>query len=480
MMASSSAFAMLILALVSLQLSGCVAFAPPASPGASSSSSRWHSPASDGITAPEHVHLSRSSRGDTALSMGIRSFIKRKVLRKKDGEGEGADNADVTLRSILQSAGSAGPMVEDEDRYGGQTDGTAPKKRAKAGKNDPAQESRANPNKDAEIYEATQDRIRRMKGGGMTEEEKTAFLNNALRGPMQKPKSRGPPIRQKVPGMDDDSDISSRSGGGSKTGKESLWNAITNKGATTDISVASLMMDGKMKSEEAKRRYMESITNPDRFATFSTYQRPASRVEKGEEVKEESDDEDDGKGAPEIERAAGLEEEGSETKDANVGLGDETDFRLMKRQIAEDRELLNPNKDSQEKSAARDAVESILSMISSNADKNADPSAAAGTAPPTNSTTLGARLEKAAEVQEKRDAEARATAERKRDDERRAWAAAQTQRAEELRRKEAERMERAREAAEKERRREEERVAKERAELEARQARQVSETARIL
>jgi len=157
----------------------------------------------------------------------------------------------------------------------------------------------------------------------MTEEEKAAFLNNALTRTLPKEKPRGPPIRQKIPGMD----IADASRKDSQKDK--------------DISVTSLMMDGKMKNEEAKRRYMESITNPDRFATFSTYQQSASTEEKAEEI-DWVDETIDEEGEWEVEGEAAGEEETvlesvSDVADASA------DFSQMKRQIAEDRELLNPS-----------------------------------------------------------------------------------------------------------------------------------------
>ena len=67
--------------------------------------------------------------------------------------------------------------------------------------------------KEQTIYEEdTQDRIRRMTGGGMTDEEKQAFLNTALTSSLPRAKPRGPPIRQKIPGMDD----ADTNGGGEK------------------------------------------------------------------------------------------------------------------------------------------------------------------------------------------------------------------------------------------------------------------------
>ena len=457
-----------------------------------------------------------ASRRDTSLSMGVRSFIKRKILRRgedKDEDGESV-SSDVTLNSILQSQGSVGSMESplSIDENGAEGADTGKTKAAKASKSDTAKKYveeilSKDPEQEATKYyeeEDTQDRIRRMKRGGMTEEEKMNFLSTALSRPSPNQKPTGPPIRQTIPGMEDAiSGSKDRNAGGeaksaSASGKteNSVWNAITGRksGGKDDkgrgggsasssppgeISVASLMMDGKMKNEEAKRRYLESVTNPDRFSTFSTQRSPASKAEEPEALEIEVADEEN-----EVEVEGGQEDEIESADD--VATADDTGFAEMKRQIEEDRELLNPNKkENEEQSAAREAVESILSMISSNNDKKASDAditnATATTGDKPKSTDhLAARLEQAAEEQEKRDAEARLAATEKREEEKRAWSYAQKQREEELRRKEVERMEKARLIAEEQRRKEEEKEAAERAELEARQSAQDEYWAKML
>ena len=439
-----------------------------------------------------------SSRVGTALSMGIRSFIKRKFLGRgegggEDGDGDGGGEDDVTLHSIMQSPGSFGLLespnsVEDEaDRevYG-----------RKASSSYDAEET-TKPGRPA-IYEDTQERIRRMKGGGMTEEEKARFLNNALTGALPKQKPRGPPIRQKIPGGTEGGGDAgggkyterADGGAGAPSAKENLWNALTKKDQQKDkgkgggksksnaeISVVSLMMDGKTKSEEAKRKYLASITNPDRFATFSTYQKQQRAVEEEDDEEDEPDEEifDD----QEAENMEGAVEDGDGSSESGGGATSGNDFTQMKRQMAEDRASLNLV-DKPESNAARDAVESILSMISSNNDKKAA-SAKADIAQTSKSTdNLAARLGQAAEEQEKRDAEARLAADRKKDEQRRKLAENQMQREEEARRKEVERMEKARRIAEEERRKKEDKEFTERAELQARQALQDEYWAKML
>ena len=548
--ASTSTLVVVLTAVASSSLlSGCVAFTTPSAATAYNALHLNHQNKID-VTYPHYGCLSNNKntnhincrsqnnilnsrrRGDVSLSMGIRSFIKRKILRKDKGDGEESDGSqegeDVTLHSILQSPGSAGlmespltstddTMNKDNDIDGNkkskrerikerikQTTETATTKSSNKYVNDILTK---NTNIEQESYEDTQARIKRMKTGGMTEEEKAAFLNNALTRTLPKMKPRGPPIRQEIPGGGDDGKgvkrtkrgtSGSSSGSSAISGNDNLWNALTKKDDTKtkkdsssssssspgEISVASLMMDGKMKNEDAKRKYMESITNPDRFATFSTYQQTSAIST--EEV--EGDDEDDDSEAEAVDELNVVDGEVEKEEDNAVEAVEDTapdtgaDFAQMKRQIAEDRELLNPS-EKKEQSAAREAVESILSMISSNNDKKKEAAAAttddeddADSDDSTNKTKstdhLAARLGKAAMEQEKRDAEARAAAAKKREEEKQAFAKLQKQREAEAERREMERMEKARKIAEEARRKEEEAAAAQRAELEARQAAQ--------
>ena len=117
--------------------------------------------------------------------MGIRSFIKRNILRKED-DGPSEEDDAVTLHSLLQSPDSAGlmesPSSEAGDPPANQQSGMhddnrlgRKKKKAKLSPStnvDEAEKSGA--------YEDTNKKIQRMKSGGMTEEEKMAFLNNAV------------------------------------------------------------------------------------------------------------------------------------------------------------------------------------------------------------------------------------------------------------------------------------------------------------
>ena len=430
-------------------------------------------------------------QSSTSLQMGIRSFIKKKILRRSGDDNESSDSeneedsdtytddsssVDVNLHSLLQSPESAGLM-----------EGGKPSSSKKAKRN----EDDAEPNLPAASMssgysqEDIQQRIRRVKGGGMTEEEKMNFLNTALTRTNERKKSRGPPIRQKIPGMDDNNDdVSSKS---SSDPNKNLWDAITKKGSgkgssndgsgedsKEEFSVASLLTDGKLKNEQAKRLYIESITNPDRFSSFSAMKSASASDDASLQVKSKVDDDDvadeeeEGE-EEEVEESPLVEESssevGSEKEEQKQDDNAETDFTRMKRQIADDREFLNPKKNDDDKSEAKKAVESILAMIGKNDKKREGKNKNATKA----DNALASRLEQAAEEQEKRDAETRLAAEKKREEERMAREEAQRQREEEFHKKEEARMEAARQKAEDIRRQEEEKIAAEKAEIMARQ-----------
>jgi len=429
--------------------------------------------------------------------MGIRSFIKKKILRRNSDDQDNDDNEseevqqveteDVNLHALISSPESAGlmegsPNPSTEDNK---------KRRKKAERNNSRDNSANEP---AYSQEDIKQRIRRVKGGGMTEEEKMKFLNTALTRTSERKKPRGPPIRQQIPGMDDGDD----SGGGSaskSSADKKLWDAITKKGGggedgpREEISVASLLMDGKLKNEQAKRQYIESITNPQRFSSFSAMKSTTSSSEVNIQYSSAAAPPVDDDVAEFDVVAAAEEEEDAEGGEPSVEDGSidsaveedsavddtaESDFTRMKRQIAQDRELLNPQKKDDAKSEAKKAVESILSMISQN-DKKKE-----ATKNPTKDDALASRLEQAAVEQEKRDAESRLAAEKKREEEKKQREEQQRQREEEFRKKEEARMEAARQKAEDVRRREEEKIEAEKAGILARQQAQDDYWAKML
>ena len=421
----------------------------------------------------------------TSLQMGIRSFIKKKILRRgsddlnnsNDDENEEDDGVetseDVNLHSLISSPESAGLMEGSPNNYADYK-----KKR----KEDRRASQDFSANEPAYSQEDIKQRIRRVKGGGMTEEEKQMFLNTALTRTSERQKPKGPPIRQQIPGMNDDNGSDGGGSSSKSSADKKLWDAITKKGGggggdddpKEEISVASLLMDGKLKNEQAKRQYIECITNPDRFSSFSAMKPTSSHDVAEVDVFAETEEEEDTEGDATFVEDSSVDSEEEEEESAEDDTTVESDFTRMKRQIALDRELLNPKKKDDDKSEAKKAVESILSMISQN-DKKKE-----ATKNPIKDDALAARLEQAAEEQEKRDAETRLVAEKKREEEREQMEQEQRQREEVFRTKEEARMEAARQKAEDVRRKEEEKIQADKAGILARQKAQDDYWAKML
>jgi len=418
--------------------------------------------------------------------MGIRSFIKKRILRRdgdseRNGDSKSSASEVIDLRTVLQNPNSSGLMESPLSSSFEANDGAGI---ARADSNDISSteriankgDSRRQRNKASDdilttdmkqrLQEDAKDRIRRVQAGSMTEEEKLSFLNTALTRTLPPKKPRGPPIRQKIPGLEDeDSDgksaekreSSSRGGESSKT--DNLWSAITRKGTANSakstrgksdyVPVSSLILDGKLRNEEAKRQWINSITNPDRFASFSSIQRETTSEEMliddtlSDTHNDESCDDVVDDSAEnlftEIEDEAKIEEQ---------------DFNEMKRRITEDQKLLlsKPKTEKPGEKSVREALESILSMASrSNGNTNTTVSSSSNSTSCIKNDDLAARLEKAAVEQENREAENRAAAEKKRMEQQQALFNFQKEREANFLRQEAERMEEARKKVEQQR-----------------------------
>ena len=240
-------------------------------------------------------------------------------------------------------------------------------------------------------------------------------------------------------------------GGNSKT--DNLWNAITGKGTGKSsaevkseyVPVSSLILDGKLKNEEAKRQWIDSVTNPDRFASFSSMKRSESAAPSDEantgvtsssQIRAKQDSSSD-----DIAGEQPVTNSGEATAAAS-----EQDFTQLKRKLIEDQELLlqKPKAEKPGEKSVREALESILAMAGNN-NKTSPPDSPAEA---NTDNELAARLEKAAVEQETRDAENRLAADKRKEEERQALVKAQKEREAEYQRKETERMEEARKKAE--------------------------------
>ena len=199
-----------------------------------------------------------------------------------------------------------------------------------------------------------------------------------------------------------------------------------------------------------------AVTNPDRFASFSSIERTYTPPEVEEDNNETMDNET-------------TEMENMMVEEANTdGV---PDFAELKRKNAEDQQQYSstPVKDQQGQAAVREALKSIISKTGRNKDTNAS-SSSSNTTKGDQNDNLASRLEQATVEQEKRDAEARLAAKKKLTDEKNKLKELQKQREAEFQWQETEQIELARKQTEELRMQEEAKKKEKRVRMEALQA----------
>jgi len=240
----------------------------------------------------EGIRTKTDGKSLVACKMGLRSFIKKRLNKIKGNNNENDDNNNVnddeeeedywdklrkeTLEDVkerkLSSIVSESEIQESSMSYGYDNE-----------------EYDDDANNDYEIYqgsESIEDRIVRIKSGGMTDDEKEAFLKTALdRTISSKGEYAGPPIRQQVVGNSNKGGSNSATtrekkeeGKPSPFPKDALWNSIaSNKKISSYDDVVNVKVKGNdllLEADEAKKReWYNMITNPDRFKGFSAYDR---------------------------------------------------------------------------------------------------------------------------------------------------------------------------------------------------------------
>uniref|UniRef100_A0A6V2DJM7 Uncharacterized protein n=1 Tax=Ditylum brightwellii TaxID=49249 RepID=A0A6V2DJM7_9STRA len=207
----------------------------------------------------------------TALCMGFRSFIKKRILRKNDGDEYETENDTVTDEQMDALIDEMSPeefdILEDDDvdTDGGKSDGAAV---ADASSRSNEQDSRPSSSRN---YESTKERIQRVKSGQMTEEEKAAFLNTAMTRINNPKKRKGPPIRQPIPvegSGGSNKGTTSPASSPSPYPTDSLWSEIMGGRSSDDGNQKGGLTgykSGQKLNENEKRRYFEMVTNPNRF-----------------------------------------------------------------------------------------------------------------------------------------------------------------------------------------------------------------------
>lgn len=354
----------------------------------------------------------------TQLSMGIRSFIRKTVLNRDDEEGDDESMEDRSMsatdnpsdvKAALQAIKKDLEAVEELEsqkqiNLGSTTDDIEQSPSSETGTQNkirPPPMFREAAMGITDTYgETVNERIQRVKSGSMTEEEKAQFLNTALSrrtlGSLQpNDDKKGPPIRQAIPNADGVSNMgltsSTKSSSSSQPSpKDSLWNTVMGKRTTSSTTASNeysartreSLLSGNLKDDSAKREYLEMVMNPNRFKKYavSGYQYETDEDDGNKSANDNEDVEDEP-----------LEDEGVTSSELPMD----------------------------------DMIEYDESIITNNDSTTKQPP-----------TTLASRLEQAATLQEKRDAELKL----KRDAERKAQEEERMKQMEEMRKVQEERI----------------------------------------
>jgi len=225
-----------------------VAYVPSAS--VSCHQSRRSSPGQAVLGLPGRPSLDSS----TALSMGLRSFIKRKILHKDDDDDDD-DEESYSSSTEVPEARIMDDILDDEEEDEGV---------------EYIMED------DEEVgdmkEESIQERIVRVKSGYMTDDEKQAFLNAAMTRKSVQISGDSKPIRQSVPqSMTASAMKRSRTPSASPKSPyptDALWNRVIRGETKETIAKGASDMRRKTEDDSAKRKYLEMVTNPDRFSAY--------------------------------------------------------------------------------------------------------------------------------------------------------------------------------------------------------------------
>jgi hypothetical protein len=236
-------------------------------------------------TGSRQPSLKLPRQDTTALSMGIRSMLGLGKKNKDDDDREKSENPQdikAALEAIKADLEAAVEEEEVQDTNNKAAKELAKKKKIEIKSRFPVQKKRTvlnplarereeksntAPTSATTYGETVRDRINRVKKGQMTEEEKAAFLDNALTSRNLQDAHR-PRIRQQIPAPDTSS--SSKSSPSSSRPRDALWNTVMGNGSPSSGRTAShANINLTSKGDSAKREYLDMVTNPDRFSSYA-------------------------------------------------------------------------------------------------------------------------------------------------------------------------------------------------------------------
>ena len=249
-------------------------------------------------------------RTPTARSMGIRSYLSKRVGKKRDKDDNADDEMEypssleafdqqeedeediqAAMEAIQKDLEAAADLYKQKETnettktipntlaniFGTDDMNAKSNKQNKKGKQQDKKDSfpSSSPSSASTYGESVQDRIKRVKAGSMTEEEKNAFLTTALARTTPGSNNSGPPIRQAIPDAIENFDEKKKMGRGTVKGlinTDPLWNAVmgnTQKDTRTKKADGSGYTKGERMNDDAKKKYLDMVTNPDRFSSYA-------------------------------------------------------------------------------------------------------------------------------------------------------------------------------------------------------------------
>lgn len=210
----------------------------------------------------------RLTKHPTSLSMGLKDLLPF-GKRNDDGDSRSEKPEDIKLaleaiKADLEAVTALGskrpaevrkkvaPIELDEEEE------PKKKKRQLGGVPLPKPMSRSDTSR---FDESVKDRMARIKSGVMTDEEKAAFLKNAL--------TRTPQGSQTI--RQDGTPTKTRVSGSSSYARDALWSQITkDRGSRNESSKGRYVSPTpKDLNEQAKRQYLDRVTDPDRFKSYA-------------------------------------------------------------------------------------------------------------------------------------------------------------------------------------------------------------------
>lgn len=202
------------------------------------------------------------------LRMGVRSFFRNSVSKIKN---KGASTEKEQNPSNVKKALEA--IQADLKAFNEKEVNVTSKPKKKSSPRTPSSSSFKPP-----YGETMKQRIDRMHSGSMTEEEKTNFLKRVI-SPRQRnddeEKENSVSTAQTTPTPNSLSPVTSsrgRSGSttASKPQENALWSVIGKTNQSSSSSSSSMDRKGGDMSDDAKKKYLEMVTNPKRFKSYAS------------------------------------------------------------------------------------------------------------------------------------------------------------------------------------------------------------------